>query len=333
MPVPPDESRAFFEASSALSKHNLGDGSDGDGANPWIGPMPAIVEQARAQLSMSDRQAYFFAAKQFIKNGGVLIDAGTLAGGTSVALAAGALSSGIRLPERPFLHAFDQFLCDWATPEFFMGNFGGKWKSGDNFRHIYEDVVKPFAQHIVIHEVDLTSPIKWEWGEIGVLGIDVWKTPEIAFSTSCMFFPHLKPGAVVLHQDYQHIWLPWIHTMMEALSDYFDPIYYTRQGGTAVFSVKKRVSMEAIQQAIRIHDNPKDVEVLAERLLCKISNKETSAFVKLARVIYRLKHFGPEAASTMLNELTLPEFGDEMDDFFAGQRQTVADTIAYSQGR
>ena len=94
-------------------------------------------------------------------------------------------------------------------PTFFRDNFGGQWKEHDSFKAVYTSVTQPFRRHIIVNAADLSKEFAWGGKRIEILGIDVWKTQEIPFATAKSFFPHLQTGALVLHQDYRHIWLPW----------------------------------------------------------------------------------------------------------------------------
>lgn len=273
----------------------------------WENDVPYFVRTCPGQIGISDRRIYYSAAANYLRNDGVLIDTGTLAGGTSVALAAGALQSGKDI-DRKLIHAFDLFQCDWSTPDFFRNAFGGEWKQGDNFRHIYDSVTKPFSRFIDVHEGDLLSFKEWDGTPIDVLGVDVWKTEDLALHMMRVFFPSLRVGSLVLQQDYRTVWLPWIHTLMEAMSEFFVRTHESadKEGSTVIFTVKKAITSADVEAAISRHQTIDQRRDLASRAADNAHMPSTALFVKLAHTRVERELASVSNAVRWVNGIDIP---------------------------
>lgn len=274
----------------------------------WEGDIPYFVRTCPGQIGISDRRIYYSAAVNYLTNDGVLIDTGTLAGGTSVALAAGAMQSGKAI-DRKLIHAFDLFQCDWSTPDFFRNAFGGTWKQGDNFRHVYNSVTGPFSRFIEAHEGDLLAYPEWDGTPIDVLGVDVWKTEPLALHMMRVFFPSLRIGSVVLQQDYRTVWLPWVHTLMEAMSDFFVRTHESadNEGSTVVFTLKKPISAADVERVIESHRSIEARRELAKRAAAASHRPSTSVFVDLAHAITERDMGGAQKAADWLEGVSIPD--------------------------
>ena len=247
----------------------------------WDAPAPGSLARVPSQLGKDCRAAYFHAAKNFFSPDGALVDGGALAGGSSRALLEGCRASGRTLEGR-FLYAFDLFVCDEYNSGFFAKNFPGEWAPGASFRPLYEKAVEDFSDHVHIVEGDIAAFPAWRGPPIDVLGVDVWKTLELAEHGVRTFFPHLRAGAVVLQQDYNHWWLPFIHSLMEAFAGHFEKVHETVQWGTVVFQTVRPPSPEDIERALARHRDPQERKTLTASAYRRARRPHTALWIKLA---------------------------------------------------
>jgi len=303
----------------------------------WDEPVPNVVARAPAQLSSDCRAAYFVAAKEFFSGAGAIIDSGTLAGGSSVALLEGWKAGGRSVPQRPFLHAFDAFRCDENTPLFFHEHFGGDWSAGDNFRTIYERAVQGYADYVEIYEGDIMKFEPWNGPGIEILGIDVWKNESIARHCARIFFPHLMIGSIVLQQDYNHIWLPHIHRIMEALSSHFEKVHETEIGGTIIFQLVRTISNQDVEIALQRQSDCNEGKLLAETAARRAWKSHTELFVEIADCLREAKCAGKDSAFLQLGRVEAKAKHSLLDEeyrkFFADQilqMQVYITGLAYS---
>lgn len=294
----------------------------------WNAPFPDEIAMVPSQLGDDCRAAYFHAARNFFSGSGAIVDSGTLAGGSSLALLEGWKASG-RPVARAFLHAFDMFLCDDYTASFFRDNFGGEWRQGDNFRRIYEQSIGQYARYASIYEGDITKHQTWTGAEIEILGVDVWKSEQIALHCVRLFFPHLCLGAIVLQQDYNHIWLPHIHRIMEVFSDHFEKIHETRYGGTVVFQLVRKFTDAELVQGLSRQADCDEGRMLAESAAFRARHRHTSIFIMVADCIREAKFRGANQALTNLENVRIAslQLDDEFRKFFAGEIEQAREYI------
>jgi hypothetical protein len=286
--------------------------------------VPYLVRAVPAQLSPNDRRCYFGHMAGRFEARGAIVDAGTLAGGTSVALTAGALASkAMPLPE---VHAYDRFECDWHTPGFFKGEFNLDLQPGSNFRAVYEDMIAPFRRLVTIHDGDLLTA-DWIGKPIETLSLDICKSPALADQAVRLFLPCLIPGGFVLHQDYKTIWLPWIHVWMERLSKYFVRLYETPLGSTVVFQSIRPIPPDDV---VRLLSDPLTVDravALAQQAASRALSRETRTFVELASVILVCQR-SRDTAARLLEDIVITGHTEDMAGFFAERKAELRSYLA-----
>lgn len=260
---------------------------------------------------------------------GAIVDAGTLAGGTSVALAAGAIASSIQTLSN--IHAFDMFECDIHTPAFFKAEFNLDLTVGGNFRSVYEDMTCPFRRFITIHEGNLLNS-EWSGEPIEILSLDVCKSWELADKAVELFLPHLVDGAFILHQDYKTVWLPWIHVWMERLSKYFCRLYETPLGSTVVFQLIRPIPATELNALMSEVVTTSQAIALTRRAADQALTKETATFVELASVILLNKQ-SHDRAVRLLEDIRITHHTREMTAFFEERKVELRSYLASSYER
>ncbi|AWW37968.1 hypothetical protein [Streptomyces cadmiisoli] len=153
-----------------------------------------------------------------------LVELGSGGGGSTYALALGLQQSPVFDEKTGRLHAYDFFRVGkgtFATEKFFDA---GKAPEGDNsFLEEFRGRMEPFLPFLEIHAGDL-----WQTSDPGdrspveFLHIDIAKTPRVFKCVSERFLTRLRPGSVVLHQDFAGPRLPWLHYSTGALLPYIE---------------------------------------------------------------------------------------------------------------
>ncbi|WAZ23688.1 class I SAM-dependent methyltransferase [Streptomyces cinnabarinus] len=154
-----------------------------------------------------------------------LVELGSGGGGSTYALALGLRDSPVFDERTGRLHAYDFFHVGkgtFATEKFFSA--GSKPADGDtSFLDDFRERLDPFLPFLEIHAGDIwqtsdpddTSPIEF-------LHIDIAKTARVFRCVSERFLTRLRPGSVVLHQDFAGPRLPWLHHSTGALLPYIE---------------------------------------------------------------------------------------------------------------
>ncbi|MFJ8084757.1 hypothetical protein ACIQ6Y_29580 [Streptomyces sp. NPDC096205] len=153
-----------------------------------------------------------------------IVELGAGGGGSTYALALGLHESPVFDEKTGRLHAYDFFRVGkgtFASEKFFTS---GKAPEGDNsFLEEFKGRLEPFLPFLEIHAGDL-----WQTSDpddltpVEFLHIDIAKTARVFRCVSERFLTRLRPGSVVLHQDFAGPRLPWLHHSTGALLPYIE---------------------------------------------------------------------------------------------------------------
>lgn len=189
----------------------------------YAAPVPESVSRYPAMLGPGDRSLYYYAAKSFYKFQGRIVDAGVFLGGTTNALVEGVKDNKNFHRTTPHkISIYDRFLVSEPPYQnFILKNLGKKLELTDNFQSIFVELLGDNAKYIEIFPGDFLSHT-YPYDFIEILGLDLCKSKDLTFHCACEFFPKMQPfKSIAIHQDYVHMWTPWIHVTMEALDKYF----------------------------------------------------------------------------------------------------------------
>jgi predicted O-methyltransferase YrrM len=221
---------------------------------PWrTVSVPAESLGIPAMLSGEELQLLYALARDFAQEGAV-VDAGCLFGGSTVPLLAGLRD---RSWDGPPLVSYDRFRVEaWMIPPFFADDPGVR--VGDSFRALFDRNVSGFEVPHRVVEGDVIEQ-GWAGGPIDVLFLDLVKSWKINDAIMRDFFPHVRPGSLIVQQDYGWGAGPWIHITMELLADSVKLV-----GGmktSHVFLVERELDRDLLESGIRglSHDEQLDV--------------------------------------------------------------------------
>ncbi|NGO74081.1 class I SAM-dependent methyltransferase [Streptomyces sp. YC504] len=179
---------------------------------------------------------------------GDLIELGSGGGGSTYAAALGLSENPEFDRSSAKLHAYDFFRVGkgtFATEKFFAG---GKAPDGQSsFLEDFQEVLGPFLDFVEIHAGDI-----WETSDphekrpIEFLHVDIAKTARVWTCVAERFLPRLRPGSVLLHQDFAGPRLPWLHYSTGALLPYIE-IAGPPIRSTLAFEVTERIPDEVFR--------------------------------------------------------------------------------------
>lgn len=196
--------------------------------------------------SKEEQQLYQKYTSKLINDQGAIVDLGCWMGSTSNSLAKGIKPLNSDTVERNQIYAYDQFIWDdWM--DVYLPVVSRPYKKGDIFIDEAIDRTSAFKEIIQVEKVDLTDFL-WNNGTIKILLVDAMKNEELTINIARSFFPSLKVGAILLHQDFKHYYTPWIHILQYNLRDHFNAIEDVALGGTTAFELTTEISeSQAIQ--------------------------------------------------------------------------------------
>jgi hypothetical protein len=108
--------------------------------------------------------------------------------------------------------------------------------------------MKPYADVVELHREDLTQ-YAWQGGPIKLLLVDAMKNWDLARSIATSFFPSLSKGSILIHQDFNHFFTPWIHILQYRLREFFRFRREIAKGWTVAFDTVAPVPPEAAARA------------------------------------------------------------------------------------
>ncbi|KOU62801.1 hypothetical protein ADK57_23675 [Streptomyces sp. MMG1533] len=176
------------------------------------------------QCSTWELQFLYLVGRHTLSGEGHIVELGSGGGGSTYALAMGLKESPVFDEKTGRLHAYDFFRVGkgtFATEKFFTS--GHKPEDDNSFLNDFRGRLEPFLPFLEIHAGDLwqtsdpndTTPVEF-------LHIDIAKTARVFRCVCERFLTRLRPGSVVLHQDFAGPRLPWLHWSTGALLPYIE---------------------------------------------------------------------------------------------------------------
>lgn len=189
-------------------------------------------------ITPNESAFYEQAATAFVGETGAVVDLGCWLGGTSVALARGTGSCGKVL-------AYDLFRWERWMP---AGVAYCLYQPGDCFLPEARRLIRDHGGNVELIQADLTS-YKWSGGQIKILLVDAMKSEALARKIAQRFYPSLKVGGLVIHQDFKHFYTSWIHLLHCGLREFFHLYRIVPNSTTVAFEVTKPIPADVVARA------------------------------------------------------------------------------------
>ncbi|MEU5886576.1 hypothetical protein ABZ835_07015 [Streptomyces sp. NPDC047461] len=201
------------------------------------------------QCSAWELQFLYLVGRHHLTGRDRIVELGSGGGGSTYALALGLSESPVFDPKTGRLHAYDFFRVGkgtFASEKFF--DSGHRPADDNSFLDDFKGRLEPFLPFLEIHAGDLwqtsdpedTSPVEF-------LHIDIAKTARVFRCVSERFLTRMRPGTVVLHQDFAGPRLPWLHHSTGALLPYIE-IAGPPIRSTLAFEVTKPVPADVLER-------------------------------------------------------------------------------------
>ena len=249
---------------------------------PWNSTeVPDEVLKAHGMLGEEERRCLFHLAKEHYSGRGEVVDAGAFIGASASSLAAGMAASGRVEGSGKHLFSYDYFAAIDEYVADFISESVRPIERGESYLDVFEGQTAPWSDLIEAIPGDFCEA-EWIGSPIELLFIDIAKTRKLHSHVVRSFFGHLIPGhSVVIHQDYQHAWHPYIHISMEFLGDHFELIDPLVEHQSRVWIYKEEIPEDRLA---RVVDYDFTVEERAE-LLEDLVARESGPSRDMLRVV------------------------------------------------
>ncbi len=231
--------------------------------------VPFEIFLPKGMLNPKEHNLLYFMGKEFLTKQGSLVDLGTFLGASSYCLIKGALDSSQFLPGRSHLYCYDRFTIDdnpniqrFITQVFLTlrHTTGRDLASGvdiealeNSFLAVFKFQCGQYLEHIEIKAGDIFD-YTWEGESIDAINVDIAKTKEIYVHVLKNFFPHVRAGGGLYHQDYYIAAHYYLAISMSLLSDYVETIA-DKFGGGVLYQLKQPIEKGKLQEVAGILEN------------------------------------------------------------------------------
>jgi hypothetical protein len=210
---------------------------------PWNSRHFALPRWTRSyptMLTQEEMRMLAWVAKETAVEGAI-IDLGAFLGGSSASLAFGAAQA--TPPKR--VHSYDRFRLDEKVKFQFLYKKGHGYVDGEDALPVFQRFTRPVAGSIEIHQGDVRKA-RWDGSPVAVLFVDLSKTTEINDHLLATFFPALKPGSIIVQQDFLFFRNPWLYPTMRKLEGSVEMLSYTDQN-SVIFGVNRTPTAEELK--------------------------------------------------------------------------------------
>ena len=246
--------------------------------------------------SQNERKYLYNFIKRHYKGNKDIVELGCAFGSLSVPILK-ALNE--RKAKTSKLHVYDLFQYHESFGNILSNSkFNGKIQYGDCFKHIYMHFTEQYNDLLKINKCDLSRTGIFN-GSIDLLIIDAMKSEPVANSIVNSFFPRIKKGSLIFHQDFCHYHEPWIHIIQYLYINHFIPICHIEDTSTYLFECRKEISEAEIMESnimelqndiiekafdyslSLVTEQPANQNIMACKIFCYMFKHEFSIATKL----------------------------------------------------
>jgi len=204
----------------------------------------------------NEAQLLFDTVSKKYTGSGELIDLGSFTGSSAYFMAKGLCSTPFAGSNK--IHCFDRFVVgSKISQRFIKEKFDQHIDIGDSFRHIFENNLAQYSEHINVYECNFLE-YSWSKKNVELLFIDLAKTKALHSKVVAEFFDCLETDkSHVFHQDFHWPALPWIAVTMHLLQDCFQ-ITCEKSDTTRAWVCVKKPNKNVLEKCVNYEFNSTD---------------------------------------------------------------------------
>jgi hypothetical protein len=175
-----------------------------DTTPPWMALAPSFDHKipVPGMIEPVERLMLYWAAKEFWRGFGEIVEIGCFAGLSTTALARGIQDNGAVKTKRKRLHSYDLFQIPDYNTEYYCKLLGLPSEYRGSFQHVFERNIADYHETVAIYPGDVVAR-EWQGRPIEVMFLDCSETEELFDHVFRSFFRALIPGqSLVILQDF-----------------------------------------------------------------------------------------------------------------------------------
>ena len=211
----------------------------------WLSPLPADDLLDLDQTDPAERAWVTRYLSEGGLPGGEVVELGTWLGAMSLTI--GEALRDVGGPQRRF-HAYDTFRLDGHAEELGEALGGRTYRDGDSFRSVYDRRVAPIRELVEVHEGPVEQAQWHPATPIAFLFNDVAKTWSTWLAVRRTFYAALRPGSIVVEQDFAHPYTPWIHLSHHRWRSHFEVVGAIPGTQSVVMQLRRPLGVEELSR-------------------------------------------------------------------------------------
>lgn len=254
----------------------------------------STLQSVSSMITGPERALLYLLTKEHFKAEGLIIDAGCFLGGSTVCFAEGLHKNANLTDEqkKSVIKTYDMFKVWTFRAKRYMPE---DYDIGDSFYDLFEKNIKGYEAYIDVFKGDLLKqePIN---DCVEFLFLDVCKSWDLEKRTRHLFYKNLKPGSLLIQQDFFVSEAVWNIIMPYVMRDYIT--FIRGVDNTALFLVNKEIPQELIEYDLLKHNFDELTDMLGKAIELYGNYKPVPLILSQAQLFYQFQ--GIDAAHSFL---------------------------------
>lgn len=244
-------------------------------------------------------QLLYWLGRNRFSGQGAVVDAGAFLGASAALLAQGLRDNPTAAEAAKRVYSYDLF--QWSE---FYRDFVPREAvpaSGDTLPWVIANSWGELARYIVPRKGDICAQ---PWGEepIEILFVDFTQTWQHHDFVVRNFVANLRPGGILIHQDYSYVVCYWLPLFMNRYAEYFDLISPLVGAASAVWELKRPLPASAIERSVLSDMTVTEMLAIMDRSIEQYSPPHCDLLrIQRARLVLHAR--GPKAAAALTEPL------------------------------
>ena len=238
---------------------------------PWQHISNDQISAATSIFTLLDdeEQRMLFHYGALVGGAGCIVDLGCHLGGSTARIALGAKAAHFSGD----IHLFDRFMVKYPlskllerTPQHLTAI-----ADVDDTQPLVKGLLEPIGANFVLHNGEFME-FEWPGEKVELLFVDIGKNLRTMDHVATQFYPSLIPNqSVIIQQDYQYKWNPWISVHCEIWADKFEYLAHT-ESESVIFKLTSKITKEETLERQMVDLGDDELKALFEKARARFAN-------------------------------------------------------------